>query len=111
MDPTSPIESNVTMRKPNKDSTFVNIELNVTRKFGPLLISCRTYEVSGNSRTLIYNMEKIPCKNTVIRQVLAFLKVRLDRRCCSRPGIFKHENVNVNNFSFLLTKTVTQSGK
>ncbi|XP_059055342.1 uncharacterized protein LOC131849317 [Achroia grisella] len=110
MDPTSPISSNVTMRKTNKE-TLVNVELNVTRRFGPLLISCRTYEVTENYTRLIYNLEKIPCTNTVIHQVLAFLKVRLDRQCFSRPGTFKHLNVSVNNFSFLLTKAVTQSGK
>ncbi|KAJ2943209.1 hypothetical protein O0L34_g18921 [Tuta absoluta] len=107
-----PLTYGFNARKVDRQTTLVQVNITVTEKAGPVFFAVRGYQVKQSaSKDLVMNLERIPCTNLFISQLTKMLNIQLDKNCYSKPGNFTADNINIQDYAVILTKTVVGPGQ
>ncbi|KAL4706179.1 hypothetical protein ACJJTC_015047 [Scirpophaga incertulas] len=107
---TKPVQSLVKVVKVNRKLAVISASINVTRRFGPVYLSARAYQYNNVMKHLVFRLDRVSCHNPILYQFAKIANATFDSKCFLEPGNFVVKSLDVNNYQWFLSKSITTAG-
>ncbi|XP_047999829.1 uncharacterized protein LOC125236953 [Leguminivora glycinivorella] len=99
------------VRALNKHTNVATTNFTVLREAGPISMSLKIYHLKGSRKSETFRMEKVDCHNPITYQLVRLINLKLTDDCKIVPGNYVTENINPQDFSWILAKAVGETGR
>ncbi|XP_073965685.1 uncharacterized protein [Choristoneura fumiferana] len=110
LDASEPVLYEAAARRLDRRTSVIRANFTVRRAVGPVLMNFRIYQLSPR-RALSFELARLDCRSPLTYQLVRVLHLTLDNDCYAQPGSYVTDNINLQDFAWILSKVMVTPGK